>query len=190
MHRPLLAGCAHGTASIESILSELINKLHWLKPFAVLSCEVPARFTCLAIVMIRAGRSHGVEDHGNNTLSVLFKLKLEQMSCLSCWPKALCECCRQEPFESPKFPKISCKPGHWLSRKKKKQHFTLRNCLCPRGLTGCDSFCPRRELSDIDGSACAKRPHTHTLHTIHTKYTFNGERELSSLVRCCRPRGR
>ena len=50
---------------------------------AVLSCKVPARFTCLAVVMIRAGRSHGVEDHGNNTLSVLFKLKLEQMSCLS-----------------------------------------------------------------------------------------------------------
>ena len=68
--------------------------------------------------------------------------------------------------ESPKFTKISCKPGHGLSRKKKKN--TLRNCLCPRGLRGCDSFCPRRELSDIDGSACAKRHHTHTLHTIRT----------------------
>ena len=65
--------------------------------------------------------------------------------------------------ESPKFTKISCKPGHGLYRKKKN---TLRNCLCPRGLRGCDSFCSRRELSDIDGSGCARRPHT--LHTIHT----------------------
>ena len=54
----------------------------------------------------------------------------------------------------------------WAFSKKKN---TLRNCLCPRGLRGCDSFCPRRELSDIDGSACARRPHTHTLHTIHTR---------------------
>ena len=54
----------------------------------------------------------------------------------------------------------------WAFSKRKKN--TLRNCLCPRGLRGCDSFCPRCELSDIDGSACARRPHTQTLHTIHT----------------------
>ena len=83
-----------------------------------------------------------------------------------CWPKALCGCCRQEAFpkvpNSPKFP-VSLAMG-FLEKKKN----TLRNCLCPRGLRGCDSFCPRQELSDIDGSACARRPHTHTLHTIHT----------------------
>ena len=117
--------------------------------------------------MIRAGRSHRVEDHGNNTLSVLFKLKLEQMSCLSVGQKHCVSVAARRPFESLKFTKISWKPGHRLSRKKEK-HFTLRNCLCPRGLRGCDSFCPRLELSEIDGSACAKRPHTHTLHTIHT----------------------
>ena len=91
---------------------------------AVLSCKVPARFTCLAVVMIWAGRSRGVEDHGNNTLSVLFKLKLEQMSCFMfvCWPKALCRCCRQEAFpkvpNSPKFP-ASLAMG-FLEKKKKK----------------------------------------------------------------------
>ena len=140
--------------------------------------------------MIRAGRSHGVEDHGNNTLSVLFKLKLEQMSCLSqCRPKALCECCRQELEAFPKVPnspKFLASLAMGLLEKKN----TLRNCLCPRGLSGCDSFCPRRELSDIDGSACARKtPHTYPTHYTHA-YTFNSERELSCLVRCCRPRGR
>ena len=72
--------------------------------------------------MIRPGRSHGVEDHGNNTLSVLFKLKLEQMSCLSVGQKH-CVSVQLPPgglSENPKFTKISCKPGHGLSRKKKK----------------------------------------------------------------------
>ena len=121
-NRPILAGCAHashGTASIESILSELIDKR--AHPFccSFLLLKVPACFTCLAVVMIRAGRSHGVEDHGNNTLSVLFKLKLEQMSCSSVDPKHCVSFSARRPFESPKFTKNSCKPGHGLSRKKK-----------------------------------------------------------------------
>ena len=69
--------------------------------------------------MIRAERSHGVEDHGNNTLSVFFKLKLEQTSCSSVDPKHCVSFSARRPFESPKFTKISCKPGHGLSRKKK-----------------------------------------------------------------------
>ena len=69
--------------------------------------------------MIRAGRSHRVEDYGNNTLSVLFKLKLEQMSCSSVDPKHCVSFSARRPFESPQFTKISCKPGHGLSRKKK-----------------------------------------------------------------------
>ena len=83
------------------------------------------------------------------------------------WPKALCECCRQEAFpkvpNSPKFP-ASLAMG-FLEKKN-----TLRNCLCPRGLRGCDSFCPRRELSDIDGSVCARRPRypTHIPYTLYT----------------------
>ena len=113
----MIAGCAHGTASSESIRFCPSWSTSWLIPFAVnavLSCKVPARFTGLAVVMIRAGRSHGVEDHGYYTLSVLFKLKLEQMPCLSVGvlpPRGL--------SESRKFTKISCKPGHGLSRKKK-----------------------------------------------------------------------
>ena len=157
---------------------------------AVLSGKVPARFTCLAVVMIRAGRSHGVEDHGtgNNTLSVLFKLKLEQMSYLSVGQKHCVSVAARKPFRKSQIHQNFLQAWRWAFSKKKN---TLRNCLCPRGLRGCDSFCPRRELSDIDGSACARslRSHTHTLHTIHT-YTFNSERELSCLVRCCRPRGR
>ena len=174
MHRPWLAGCAHGTASIESILSELIEKL--AHPFcqesyvlllllnAVLSCTVSARFTCLAVVMIRDGRSHGVEDHGNNTLSVLFKL----MSCLSVGQKHCVSVAARRPFRKSQIHQNFLQAWPWAFSKNKKN--TLRNCLCPRGLRGCDSFCPRRELSDIDGWACARRPHTHTRpYTLYTR---------------------
>ena len=69
--------------------------------------------------------------------------------------------------------------GRAFSKKKKN---TLRNCLCPRGLRGCDSFCPRRELSDIDGSTVQEDP-THIPYTLYTRaYTFNSERELSWFV--------
>ena len=64
---------------------------------------------------------------------------------------------------SPKFP-ASLAMGFL----EKKKH--AADCLCPRGLRGCDSSCPRRELSDIDGSACARRPHTVT-HIPYTLYT-------------------
>ena len=82
-----------------------------------------------------------------------------------CWPKALCECCRQEAFRKSQIHQNFLQAWPWAFSKKKN---TLRICLCPRGLRGWDSFGPRRELSDIDGSACARKPRTHTLHTIHT----------------------
>ena len=94
-----------------------------------------------------------------------------------CWPKALCGCCRQVAFpkvpNSPKFP-ASLAMG-FLEKKKN----TLRNCLCPRGLRGCDSFCPRRELSDIDGSACARRPHTYT---VRIGYRVTGYNDLPGIM--------
>ena len=83
-----------------------------------------------------------------------------------CWPKAMCECCRQEAFpkvpNSPKFPAslamgfiekktrcgIACVPGDWEDATRFVLVVSFR--------------------SDIDGPACARKPHTHTLHTIHT----------------------
>ena len=66
--------------------------------------------------------------------------------------------------ESPKFTKISCKPGHGLSRKKKKH--------CGIACVPGDWEDPTRFVLVVSflmpGSACARRPHTHTLHTIHT----------------------
>ena len=125
--------------------------------------------------MIRAGRSHGVEDHGNNTLSVLFKLKLEQMSCLSVGQKHCVSVAARRPFESPKFTKISCKPGHGLSRKKKKKHAAelpvsqgtkrMRLVLSSSGAFWYRWF-----------SLCKKTPHTYPTHYTHA-YTFNSERE-------------
>ena len=86
-----------------------------------------------------------------------------------CWPKALCECCRQEAFpkvpNSPKFPASLAMGFRTLEKTK---HAADDDCLCPRGLRGCNSFCPHGELSDIDGSAGARRPHTHTLHITGT----------------------
>ena len=105
-----------------------------------------------------------------------------------CWPKAL-------PLwvlppgglsESPKFTKISCKPGHGLSRKKK-------NTLPVHVSQGTERM--RLVLSSSWAfwyrcfSLCKKTPHTYPTHYTHA-YTFNSERELSCLVRCCRPRGR
>ena len=70
--------------------------------------------------------------------------------------------------ESPKFTKNFLQAWPWAFSKKKH---TMRNCQCPRGLRGSDSFCPRRELFDIDAgfSLCKKTPHTYPTHyTIHT----------------------
>ena len=116
--------------------------------------------------MIRAGRSHGVEDHGNNTLSVLFKVKLEQMSCVSVGQKQCVSVAARRPFRKSQIHQNFVQAWSWALSKKKN---TLRG-LCPRGLRGCDSFCPRRELSIWYRwfSLCKKTPHTHTLHTIHT----------------------
>ena len=77
----------------------------------------------------------------------------------------------RRPFRKSQIHQNFLQAWPWaFSKKKKKKKKKLRNCLCPRGLRGCDSFCLRRELSDVDGSACARRPRTYmyTLHTIHT----------------------
>ena len=116
MHRP----CVCSRPCFDRIDSVRVDRLAD-SSFCCSFLKVPARFSCLAIVMNRAGRSHGVEDHGINTLSVLFKLKLEQMSCLSVSQKHCVSVAARRPSESPKFTKISSKPGHGLSRKKKKK---------------------------------------------------------------------
>ena len=89
--------------------------------------------------------------------------------------------------ESPKFTKISCKLGHGLYRKKKKTRCGIA-CVPGDGEDATRSVLVVSFRSDIDGSACARRP-PHIPYYTHA-YTFNSERELSCLVRCCRPRGR
>ena len=202
MHRPWLAGCAHGTTSIESILSELIDKL--AQPFVVLSCKVPARFTCLAVVMIRAGRS-AMESKIMVTIPCQFSSSWGSNKCHVCLlAKSIVWVLTLPPgglSESPTFTKISCKRGHGLSRKKK----TRCGIACVPGYW---KYAIRFVLVVsflIDGSACARRPDTHTLHTIHTHtHSTVKERCLAwfvkgvlcsggtqhPLVRCCKPRGR
>ena len=102
-----------------------------------------------------------------------------------CWPKALCECCiaARRPFRKSQIHQNFLQAWRWAFSKKKKN--TLRNCLCPRGLRGCDSFCPRRELSDIDGSACKKTPHTY--YTPYTRIHIFGRMHAPVHRRTCYP---
>ena len=88
--------------------------------------------------------------------------------------------------ESPKFTKISCKPGHGLSWKKKHAaELPVSQGTERMRLVLSSSWAFWYRLFSL----CKKTPHTYPTHYTHA-YTFNSERELSCLVRCCRPRGR
>ena len=81
-----------------------------------------------------------------------------------CWPKALCECCRQEAFRKSHQNFLQAWP--WAFSKKKITSL-CRIAFVPGEWEDATRFVLVVSVL-INGSACAKRPHTHTLHTIHT----------------------
>ena len=121
MRRPRLARCAHGTASIESILSGRQAGSSILLFFLV---KFQFALPVLSSKWLGLGEAKAwVEEHGDNKthiLSALFEARTNVK--LVCWPKALWECCCHKAFRKSQIYQYFLQAWPWAFSDKKKNH--------------------------------------------------------------------